>query len=156
MDHTVYSTRPLPRRWWPMGPILGGILLVVACSSPTKVGVAKWEGTLVPTPPSTLTGQIAAVSQFGRTEISVLLEDAEAGTTYGWRVNSGDCQGDGSIQGGAAQYPYMVAGEGGTVSAQAVIARIFKPDEEYAARVFLPNDGEPEEVLACGELHAVQ
>jgi hypothetical protein len=139
-----------------MARILSGVLLMVACSSPTKVRVTKWEGTLVPTPPSMLTGQVAAVSQFGRTEISILLEDAEAGTSYGWRVESGDCQEDGLIQGGLAQYPFLVPAEGGTGSAHTAIPGMFDPDGEYAARVFLPGDGGAEQVLACAELHPVQ
>ena len=155
MDCTGYSTQTIGPRG-PLSRILTGVLLVAACSSPTKVRVTRWEGSLVPDPPSTITGQVAAVSQFGRTEISVLLEDAEMGTTYGWRVDSGNCQGSGSIQGGPAQYPFLVPGEGGTVSGQTAIAQVFNPDQDYAARVFLPGDGGSEEVLACGELHPVQ
>ena len=138
------------------GRILAWVFLVAACGGPTEPRLTKWEGSLVPVPPSTITGQLAAVSQFGRTEISLLLEDAEVGTPHGWRVDSGDCQQYGSIQGGPAQYPPLMPAEGGTGSAHTAIAGMFDPDGEYAARVFLPGEGTAEEVLACGELHPLQ
>ena len=152
-------TADLPRANRPgrrAGRILAWVFLLAACSSPTTVRVTKWEGTLVPDPPSTVTGQVAAVSQFGRTEISLQLEDGERGTIYAWRVDSGDCEGNGLIQGGVAQYPPVVPAEGGTGSAHTAIAGMFDPDGEYAARVFLPGEGGSEQVLACGELHPVQ
>lgn len=139
-----------------MGWIVAGVLLISGCSSPTEVSVLKWEGTLVPTPLSIITGRAAAVTQFGRTETSILIEDAELGTTYGWRIDSGDCQGSGVIQGGPAQYPPLVPGEAGIVSGKTTLSKVFKAGEKYAARVFRSADDGPEEIMACGELHLVQ
>ncbi|MCJ7627917.1 MAG: hypothetical protein MUO50_05960 [Longimicrobiales bacterium] len=129
---------------------------MAACVSPVENRISKWEGTLVPTPLSTITGAVVAASQFGRTELSILIEDAEIGTTYGWRIDSGDCQEIGVIQGGPAQYPRLVPEEGGTVSEQTAISKVFRADGEYAARVFRPWEGASEEVMACGDLHPVQ
>jgi hypothetical protein len=139
-----------------VGWIVAGVLLMAGCSSPAEVTALRWEGNLAPTPLSTITGRAAAVTQFGRTETSILIEDAELGTTYGWRIDSGDCQETGVIQGGPAQYPPLVSGEAGIVSGKTTLSRVFKADENYAARVFLPADDGPEEIMACGELHLVQ
>ena len=139
-----------------VGRILAWVVLVAACGGPTEPRLTKWEGSLVAVPPSAITGQVAAVSQFGRTEISLLLEDAEVGTPHGWRVDSGDCQENGLIQGGSAQYPLLVPAEGGTGSAHTAVPGMFDPDGEYAARVFVTGEGGSEQILACGELHPVQ
>ncbi|MFH1764700.1 MAG: hypothetical protein ABIF09_10955 [Gemmatimonadota bacterium] len=155
MNNTRYSARTTRERGTVVW-IMAGVLLMAGCSSPTEISVLKWEGTLAPTPLSIITGRAAAVTQFGRTETSILIEDAEMGTTYGWRIDSGDCQGSGVIQGGPAQYPPLVPGEAGIVSGKTTLSEVFKADGEYAARVFRPGDDGSEEIMACGELHSIQ
>jgi hypothetical protein len=150
--HLLRTTRARGAVAW----VVAGALLMAGCSSPAEVSVFKWEGTLAPTPLSNITGRVAAVTQFGRTETSILIEDAEMGTTYGWRIDSGDCQGSGVIQGGPAQYPPLVPGEAGIVSGKTTLSEVLNADGKYAARVFRPTEDGPEEIMACGELHLVQ
>lgn len=114
--------------------------------------MAKWEGDLVPVLPATVGGQVAAVSQFGRTEASIQITDAEPNRTYSWRIDSGTCQGTGTVQGGPAAYPPLTAGGSGTGSANAVLAGVFKPNQQFAARVLRADGAGAGEVVACGDL----
>jgi hypothetical protein len=127
-------------------------LLLGACSSATEPTVTLWEGTLSPTVAGGITGTVAAVSQFGRTQVSVEIRQAEAGSSYGWRIESGSCQAPGQIQGGTAVYPPLEPGEAGTASENAVIGRVFKSGSLLIARVYQTLQGGGEEVLACGSL----
>jgi hypothetical protein len=93
------------------------------------------------------------VTQFGRTEASIQIEEAEPEVTYGWRIDSGTCQEMGELQGGAATYSPMIPGPGGTATADAVLAEVFRAKDTYAARVFLEESGE---VVACGVLALIE
>ena len=131
----------------PLFLLAGG--LAWACSSSTAPLFTQWEGNLVPIPPATVEGRAAAVTQFGRTEISIQITDAEPGVSYGWRVDTGSCQNPGILQGGDASYPGLTPGPGGTATANAILSALFPATGAYAARVFLE---ESEKVVACGEL----
>jgi len=130
---------------------LAASLFVAACSDGTSPVFTLWEGTLQPIPPSTIEGSTAAVSQFGRTEASIEIRQAEAGVTYGWRIDSGDCQAPGEVQAGLAVYPPLTADEAGTASEEAVIGVVFQSNSRIAARVYRSLEGGGEEILACGE-----
>ena len=148
--------RPRTRRHPPWIFRLFGLLpLVGGCSSAVEPLLTRWEGDLVPILPSTVSGLVAAVTHFGRTDISILIERGEAGLTYGWRVESGTCEGSGAIQGGRAVYPDLVASEAGTAGGETSIAALFKADFQLAARVVRSVDG-AEQVVACGDLQLIQ
>jgi len=117
--------------------------------------MTRWEGDLVPILPSTVSGLVAAVTHFGRTDVSIFIEQAEAGLTYGWRIDSGTCEGSGAIQGGRAVYPDLVASEAGTAGGDTALSALFEADFQLAARVVRSVDG-AEQVVACGELQLIQ
>jgi hypothetical protein len=126
--------------------------ILAACGSSTEPVLTIWEGDLEPVLPATVGGMVAAVSQFGRTEASIQITDAEAGHTYFWRIDSGTCQGAGETQGGVAAYPPLTPGQAGMASTDAVLSTVFKPDRDFAARVYLSGGGGGEQVVACGPL----
>jgi hypothetical protein len=138
------------------GPFLLALsLLLGGCQDATAPVITTWEGTLTPEPPQVLSGRVAAVSQFGRTIISIQVEDAEPDLVYGWRINAGSCQSEGSLQGGSASYPPLSPGESGTASGETTLPGLFRSGESYAAWVYL-SEGASQEIVACGELEQTQ
>jgi len=101
-------------------------------------------------------GQVAAVTQFGRTEASIHITDAEADHTYSWRIDAGTCVSQGETQGGVATYPLLTPGASGSAASDAVLATVFRPDGEFAARVILQGDAGAETVVACGALQEME
>ncbi len=122
------------------------------CSSVTQPLFTRWEGNLEPVFPSAVSGQAAAVSQFDRTQASIQIERGEVGVTYRWHIESGDCQGNGQIQGGVAVYPQLVPNEAGTAGGEATLSTVFEPASVLAARVFRVLEGGLEQVVACADL----
>ena len=153
--NTLSSMKKRPSIWGFLRPsvristVLLACGLGATCSSSTGPIFTQWEGTLIPIPPATVGGRAAAVTQFGRTEISVQINEAEPGVSYGWRVEKGSCQNPGIIQGGDATYPGLTPGAGGTATANAVISAIFPATGAFAVRVFLEAS---EKVVSCGDL----
>lgn len=133
-------------------PLLTLIPLMSGCGSITEPLVTRWEGNLEPIFPSAVSGQVAAVSQFDRTQASIQIERGEVGVTYRWHIESGDCQGNGQIQGGVAVYPQLVPNEVGTAGGETTLSTVFEPKSVFAARVFRVLEGESEQVVACGDL----
>ena len=131
-------------------------LFMWACTSVTAPLVTSWEGTIQPIPPNTLRGRAAAVTQFGRTRTSIVVERGDPEVTYGWRIDSGSCQEQGEIQGGGAAYPFLEPSEVGTASADVTLATQFKNGKQFSARVFVEAAGGADEVVACGELVQLQ
>ena len=134
------------------GSLLFVFLAFSACSTSTDPTTSLWEATLSPILPSVVSGNAAAVAQFGRTEASVEIRQGEPGTFYGWRINAGTCDGEGALQGGIAAYPLMEADETGIASADALLSTVLRSGGSYAARVYLPLSGGGQEILACGNL----
>ncbi len=126
--------------------------ILLSCSTSTEVDYSFWEATLQPVLPSQVGGIAAAVSQFGRTEVSVELRQGEAESTYGWHLKSGTCQTPGTIVGGVANYPLMETDESGIATESAIIASVLRSGDSYAVRVYLPLENGGEEVVACGEM----
>ena len=126
--------------------------LAVACSSGTAPVFTQWEGDLIPVPPATVGGRAAAVTQFERTAVSIQITDGEPDVTYGWRVETGSCQNSGTIQGGAASYPRLTPGAGGTATANATLSETFPAKGAFSVRVFLDATGK---VVSCGELELI-
>lgn len=138
------------------GPFLFSLsLLLGGCQDATAPVITTWEGTLTPEPPHVVSGRVAAVSQFGRTSISIQVEDAEPDVVYGWRINAGSCQNEGALQGGSAFYPALSPGESGTASGDSTLPGLLKGGESYAAWVYL-SEGAGQEIVACGELEQTQ
>ena len=139
--------------WLPALVVL--MVVLAACQSTTAPVITTWSGDLTPEPPHFVSGRVAAVTQFGRTQISLQMEEGEPGLDYRWRVNAGTCQQEGEIQGGPASYPPLTPSEPGTASGETTVAEIFRSGDAYAARIFLENGGS-EEIVACGELSQTQ
>lgn len=139
----------------PLPSLLAITLLLTGCSTSTEPENTYWEGTLLPVLPSAVTGVAAAVTQFGRTDASVEIREAEVGVLYGWRIDSGTCEAQGLIQGGIAAYPLIEPDESGIGSGNAVLSSVFISGGPYAARVYLPINGGGQEVVACGKLEEV-
>lgn len=135
-----------------LGP-LGLFLSLMACSSSTGPTVTLWEGSLNPIPPSQVTGNLAAISQFGGTEASIGMREGESGITYAWRIVSGTCQAPGEVQGHPSQYPPLYPDESGEASEDVRLAGKFKTGSRFATRVFRTLEGGELELVACGELH---
>jgi len=127
-------------------------LVVAACSDSTAPLYAFWQGDLSPVRTSTVVGRVVAVTQHGKTDIGINIQDAEPGATYGWRVELGTCGGTGKIQGGPASYPPLVPSQGGAASAEASVASLFKPGRQFAGKVYRSGEGGGEEIVACGDL----
>ena len=126
-------------------------VLVLGCGDSTSPVATLWQGTLSPVPPSQVSGETAAVTQFGRTEISVEIRLAEPDLVYSWRVESGDCQSDGIIQAGPTLYPPITPGEAGLGSSIATIPTLFKSGSQLAVKVF-STEGASERLASCGPL----
>lgn len=144
-----FGSRPAARRRiWILivTPFLG------SCSDSSAPLLAFWGGDLNPIRPSLVSGRVVAVSQHGKTDIGINIQEGEAGATYGWRIDSGSCDEPGSIRGGPASYPPLVASQGGSASAEASVAALFKPGKLFAARVYLPTGPGTEQIVACGNL----
>lgn len=128
------------------------LLLAMGCSSVTEPEITLWEGNVLAVAPATVTGVVAAVSQFGRTQISIQIRLAEDGANYAWRVETGSCQNPGTLQGGVALYPILVAGPTLTAEADATVPGQFSSGGAYIARVIQLGDGGAETLVACGSL----
>lgn len=152
---------PMERTGWKMLRTrslsqLPGLLVFSAwlagCDTGTNPVQTRWEADLQPVPPAIVGGQVAAVTQFGRTQASIHITHGEPGSAYAWTINAGTCGSVGETQGGDAAYPVLTAGESGSASADAVLAAVFRPDQAFVARVILQGEGTQETVVACGAL----
>jgi hypothetical protein len=143
------GNRALPRR------MLGLLLLaplLSTCSDSSAPIFTFWEGPLEPVRSSFLSGRVVAVTQHGRTDAGITIQDGDPGTTYGWRIDSGTCDQQGAIQGGTAVYPPLLPSQGGSASAETTISALFRSGKQFSARVFLSGEGGSDEVVACGDL----
>lgn len=151
-QYAVRSSRPRPRI---LLLALASFPVLAGCSDSTGPILTLWEGTLSPIPPSQVSGTTAAVTQFGRTEISIDITLAEPGIVYTWRVEESTCQSGGPIQDGPAVYPPLEAEEGGTASASIFLTSQFKSGSQLAVKVFRPEGGSGERMVSCGTLQEV-
>jgi hypothetical protein len=126
--------------------------LAGACDSPTDPTPSAWEADLAPATPAGVAGSVAAATQAGRTEASILIENAEPATRYDWRINRGTCEQEGTIAGGQAVYPELTTDENGSATEETSFAELLQDNGEYAARVLLSTGT----VVACGELARVR
>ena len=144
-------------------PFLGGPVLLLgvmapflsACTSSTEPLVTLWETTLSPVAPSRITGQAAALTQFGRTEVSVEIRLADPESAYPWRVESGTCTTSGNIQDGPAVYIPLSTGEAGTAGQTVTLSSKFRPGDKLSVKVFAPGSSGSQDLVACGVLEEV-
>ncbi len=129
---------------------LVAVCLLAGCVSPTETDSSAWQATLVPVPPSAVTGTAAALSRAGRTVASLGIRRGTAGS-HGWRMVLGTCASPGSTLGGAALYPTMSVGPGGTAEAEASVPGELSPGASYAVQVFVA-EATGERIEACGDL----
>jgi hypothetical protein len=142
------------KRCLPRG-ILGLLFLapaLMACGGSTAPILTFWEAALTPIRPSFVGGRVVAVTQHGRTDAGINIQDAEPEIPYGWRIDSGTCDGTGGIQGGPGLYPPLLPGRSGTASAETSLSELFKSGRQFAARVFRTGEGGAEQIVACGDL----
>jgi hypothetical protein len=138
--------------FWPL--IL--VPLFLSCDTSTEVEYSFWEGTLVPLGTNFETGNAAAVTQFGRTEVSVEIRQGTAETTYGWYLQTAACQADGLVAGGVASYPPLATDESGVATASAVISTLLRSGRSYAVRLYRPLEDQGEELVACADLQETE
>lgn len=133
-------------------PAMFLLLFSPACEDSTAPVATLWEGTLSPVPPSQVSGVTAAVTQFGRTEVSIEIRLAEPDLVYTWQVETGGCQSEGQIQGGPALYTPLSPGEAGMASAIAVLPNLFESGSQLSVKVFSP-EGASQRLASCGKLN---
>lgn len=134
--------------FWPL--ILVPVFL--SCDTSTDVEYSFWEGTLVPLGTNFETGKTAAVTQFGRTDVSVEIRQGAANTTYGWYLQTAACQAEGLVAGGVASYPPLTTDESGVATSTAIISTLLRSGGSYAVRLYKTGGGQTEEVVACADL----
>jgi hypothetical protein len=152
----THISRTAARRWLRVALVAAPALIISACTSVTAPLFTSWEGTVQPIFPSTVGGRVAAVTQFGRTEASIVMEEGEADVVYRWRINAGSCQEEGAIQGGLAAYPPLVVSEVGSSSADVTLNTEFENGDQFAARIYIQEEGGSNEVIGCGNLDQIQ
>lgn len=96
------------------------------------------------------------MSQFGRTQVSVLLLGGLPGEQYTWRVEGGTCQGPGVLRGGPAQYPLLTLKDDGTANAATAFAGVFREGDRNAVKVVGTAGSQAGKVLACGEFRLLR
>ena len=135
-----------------LAPVLAAVVATASCGSVTEPTLTRWEGSLEPVLPSTVSGRVAAVSQFGRTRTSIQIERGEEGVTYLWHLALGDCPGSGGIRGGVAVYPQLIPGETGTASGETTLSSELPSGSAFVARVSRSTPDGTDPVVACADL----
>lgn len=109
-----------------------------------------WTAELLAEPQyAGVTGQAAAVSQLDGTVASILVEGAEAGTTYAWGVWLGRCDSPAQQVGPDADYPELVADELGEATRTTRLGPRLSLDQSYHVQVQV---GTERSLVACGDL----
>lgn len=141
----------MPRPYVPLA-LLALAAALAGCSSSTAPSVTLWEGTLSPAAPGSVSGQVAAVSQFGGIQVSLEIRLATPGATYRWRLAEGTCATPGRVIGGVALYPQLAVGEERTAQALTTVPGELGTGRSYVALVVRIAGGGAEEPAACGVL----
>ncbi len=132
---------------------LAGVLCLSACSDAVLPLLTAWQAELKPVSPvQRVTGQVAVLSQPGRSETTIQITGADEGVTYAWRILTGTCGSQGDVVGGRASYPQLLAGADGVATGETVLSRELNPEGEYAAWMFRLVAGGGETAAACGVL----
>lgn len=146
----MYPDTPVhrERRWGRRFALAAAALILPACSDVTAPLVTVWRATLVPVRPSTVHGRAAALTQAGRTRITISIEDAEPGVPLRWQVERGNCRVPGAVLGGVASYPTLEPATG-AAEANAALAELFHPGDQLAVRVLVDDPEAGQVTVAC-------
>lgn len=109
-------------------------LALVACTDPVAPPASSiWDASIASDAPrDEFMGQVGAVSQFGVTTVSLVLERGAAGREYGWHLIRGSCgQTQGSF-GPRDRYPTLALNQTGRAEAVASVNEMLDPQGSYA------------------------
>ena len=152
MDATITVMGPEALRW-------SGLLILAAAGTAACVGlgptdedtITLWETQLVAelAYPG-LTGQAAAVSRLGGTDIGIGIAGAEPGGAQAWRLRLGTCASPSQQVGPDSGYPELLADEEGSASVETHLAPQLSIENSYNVEVRESStDGAR---IACGDL----
>jgi hypothetical protein len=132
--------------------LLGLPLLVSGCDQANTDDALEWQATLTGQQGfEGVSGSSSATSQAGQTAVSVNISGATPGAAHPWHIHSGSCESGGPIVGGAAAYPDLQVGAGGTASANATLSVGLDPTAPYFVNVHL-SANDLATIVACGNL----
>ncbi len=126
---------------------------LAACTGAVDLGQTAWQASFNGGP-SGISGSLAALSVSGRTHLSIAIQRAVPGQQYGWRVQRGDCQSEGTLVGAAATYPTLTAADDGTAGTDNVYLSQILNSGPYVVRVVKLSAG-GEVLAACAALQPV-
>ncbi len=142
--------RPESLRW--SGPLILIAAGLAACVGPAdEDAVTIWEAQLVAELgyPG-LTGQAAAVSRLGGTDVGIGIDGAEPGGALAWGVQLGTCASPSQQISPDTDYPELLADELGSASAETRLAPRLSIENTYNVEVReSATDGSR---IACGDL----
>ncbi|MDB4951040.1 MAG: hypothetical protein JWM27_3689 [Gemmatimonadetes bacterium] len=135
---------------------------LAACSATVKPngGVAvrgmhvetEWKANLVGTGPAAgLTGDAHAVTDGGKSEVTLNLAHGTAGRAYPWHVHSGACGSGGPVVGPAAAYPHAAIGRDGKSTASAHLNFPLRRDASYYVNIHA-SSSQMGNIVACAPL----
>lgn len=150
MDATITAMRPEALPW--SGPLILAVAGAAACVAPTDEDPATvWETQLVTelAYPG-LTGQAAAVSRPGGTNVGIGIDGAEPGGAQAWSLRLGTCASPSQQIGPDGDYPELLADAFGSASVDTHLARRLSIENTYIVEVRESStDGSR---IACGDL----
>lgn len=150
MDATITVMRPETLCW-------SGLLILAAAGAAACVGptdedtITLWETQLVAelAYPG-LTGQAAAVSRLGGTDVGIGIDGAEPGGVQAWRLRLGTCASPSQQIGPDSGYPELLADEEGSASVETHLTLRLSIENSYNVEVRESStDGAR---IACGDL----
>jgi hypothetical protein len=110
-------------------------------------------GTFVPVDPErTLSGSVAAVTQFGNTDISVGVQGMEPEETLAWHLREGTCAGSGDIFGSPGAYPPLVADDEGSAEGGVGFSLRLRPGRSYSAEIVSEVGVTGPGAIACADM----
>lgn len=126
-----------------------GLVVAAGCGDATAPLVTAWRATLSPVLPYAISGRAAALTQAGRTRVTISIEGGEAAESYAWRVERGTCAAPGALVGGVASYPPLEPGTGGSADAEASLSELFRFGDDLIVRVLVDGEGPAVITAAC-------
>ncbi len=150
MDATITAMRPEALRW--SGPLILAVAGAAACVGTTAENVTSvWETQLMAelAYPG-FTGQAAAVSRPGGTDVGIGIDGAEPGGAQAWSLRLGTCASPSQQIGPDGDYPELLANEFGSASADTHLALRLSIENSYNVEV--RENSTDRSRIACGDL----
>lgn len=126
-------------------------LMFTSCGvSVPEPEASLWEGQILPTSSDRIIqGSIAVVSQRGRTEIGIAVQEADPNEGYGWSLVNGSCSepGDPVVE----QLPELVTNSEGSASREVFLNEPLQSNGTYHVPV-LGSEDSVSEPVACADL----